>query len=323
MKKVYVALLAMLPLLAVAQSGINYQAVARNSSGNPLVNQNVGVSLTITDALSGGSTLYNETHNVTTNQFGLFSLVIGSGTPVTGTFGAIDWTSTDRFLNVQVDPAGGTSYIDMGTSQLLSVPYAKNAEKIGLYNSGTANPTRTIVQHSPAYPQYGLFYADLTDQFQFNGISQGVLTVAVDHNQVGINTTTIDPNARLHVEGNVRVKNGAEFVQATPTEINQTQTGTANLIPICYGSVAANGTINVNGSATNFTVTKTGTGSYEVSITGVNYFFSSFTTIASINSSSSIGFIGTNSANNNLVVRTYDTGGVAIDRPFNFVVYRP
>jgi hypothetical protein len=49
---------------------------------------------------------------------------IGSGTPVFGTFDAIPWATVNAWLAVEMDVNGGTNYVPMGESQLLSVPYA-------------------------------------------------------------------------------------------------------------------------------------------------------------------------------------------------------
>jgi hypothetical protein len=68
--------------------------------------------------------VYVETFNPTTTSLGLINLQIGLGTPETGTFGSISWGSAPFFMKVEIDPAGGTSYTDMGTTQLLSVPYS-------------------------------------------------------------------------------------------------------------------------------------------------------------------------------------------------------
>lgn len=127
------AALLSLSISAAAQvpQKINYQAVARNSAGTTLNSQPVSVRLTIHDGSAGGTTVYQETHNVTTNQFGLFNIAIGGGTPVTGTFSSIPWSAGDKYLQIELDPAGGTSYANMGTSQLLSVPYALYAASSG------------------------------------------------------------------------------------------------------------------------------------------------------------------------------------------------
>lgn len=119
---------------AQAPQGMNYQAVARNSSGAILPNQNIGIRITITDG-NGGSVLYEETHNTATNQFGLFTLNIGNGTAVTGTFSGIAWASVTPWMLVEMDPTGGISYVSMGSSQLLSVPYALSVAKVGQSSS--------------------------------------------------------------------------------------------------------------------------------------------------------------------------------------------
>jgi trimeric autotransporter adhesin len=108
---------------AQAPQAMNYQAVARDAAGVIYANQNISLRITITDG-SGGATLYRETHNTSTNQFGLFTLSVGMGTPVTGSFATISWETVNAWMAVEYDPAGGTNYTLMGQSQLLSVPYA-------------------------------------------------------------------------------------------------------------------------------------------------------------------------------------------------------
>ncbi len=116
---------------AQAPQAFNYQAVARNGSGQTLTNQSIGIRFTVTDAASGGTTLYEETQTKTTNQFGLFTAEVGKGTVASGAFNTIDWSAGDRYLQVAIDPAGGTSYTTLGTAQLLSVPYALYAANSG------------------------------------------------------------------------------------------------------------------------------------------------------------------------------------------------
>ncbi len=117
--------------LAQAPQAINYQGVARDASGNELANTNISLRLNILDGSAAGATIYQEEHSVTTNEFGLFSLQIGTGTATIGTFSSIDWGVNTRWLEVEMDPLGGTSYVNMGTSQLVSVPYALYAETSG------------------------------------------------------------------------------------------------------------------------------------------------------------------------------------------------
>lgn len=110
--------------------GIKYQGVARDNSGNILSNQLVNLRLTIIDNTPTGTQLYQETHSVTSNQFGLLNLVIGSGAIVQGVYANINWGNTDKFLKIEMDISGGTNFVSIGTSQFLSVPYALYAVDI-------------------------------------------------------------------------------------------------------------------------------------------------------------------------------------------------
>lgn len=120
--------------VAFAQSvpaGINYQAIARNASGAVYVNQPIAVKVSILQGGPEGLVQYSERHEVSTNVFGLFSFKIGGGIPLSGTFGGITWNTANQYVKTEVDPLGGTSYITVGTSELLSVPYALYAENGG------------------------------------------------------------------------------------------------------------------------------------------------------------------------------------------------
>ncbi|MGZ4034586.1 MAG: hypothetical protein ACXVP4_06945, partial [Bacteroidia bacterium] len=102
--------------------GINYQAVARNSSGNAIASTALTVRFTIHDVSGTGAVVYQETKTVTTNIYGLFTAVIGTGSPVSGTFSGINWGINDKYLEVEVDD--GSGYASMGATQMMSVPYA-------------------------------------------------------------------------------------------------------------------------------------------------------------------------------------------------------
>jgi trimeric autotransporter adhesin len=115
-------------ILAQAPQGINYQAVARNSSGNPLINTPLDVQFTVWDSPTAGSQLFQETHTgIVTNVYGLFTAIIGSANP--GGFSSINWAGGNRFLEVAVDD--GTGFISMGRMQMQSVPYALFAANAG------------------------------------------------------------------------------------------------------------------------------------------------------------------------------------------------
>ena len=116
-------------LLAQTPQAFKYQAVARDLSGNVLAAKNVSFRISILQGSAAGTSVYSEKHTKTTNAFGLVDLEIGNGSSPTGSFSAIDWAGNTYFLKVEMDPNGGSAYQLMGTSQLLSVPYAIQAEK--------------------------------------------------------------------------------------------------------------------------------------------------------------------------------------------------
>jgi hypothetical protein len=139
MKKVFVfTLLVLLSFLAQSQAPqfFNYQAVVRDATGNLLSNQTISLRISIVQGSLLGTTVYQETHSVVTNTYGQASLSIGAGTPGMGSFSAIDWSLGNYFVKTEVDVAGGSAYIFMGTSLLQSVPYALYAKTAG-YTSGT------------------------------------------------------------------------------------------------------------------------------------------------------------------------------------------
>lgn len=124
----FLCLLA-LNLKAQAPEGIVYQAEARDNVGNLMVNESLDVKITIFEDSSDGTTVWQGLHAITTNKYGMFVLVIGDGEKASADFefGAIDWASHSHFLNVQVKRAADKSWINMGTTQFLSVPYALHA----------------------------------------------------------------------------------------------------------------------------------------------------------------------------------------------------
>ncbi|MBI4647073.1 MAG: hypothetical protein HY738_10910 [Bacteroidia bacterium] len=149
------ACLQMAILLAQTPDGFNYQGVARNSTGTILLNQAISLRMSILQGSASGITVYSETHGATSNDYGVFDLVVGNGSVISGNFSTIDWGADIYFLKVEMDGTGGTNYEFMGTSQLLSVPYslhsktAENAHTVN-YDSITNIPANltTIVNNN-------------------------------------------------------------------------------------------------------------------------------------------------------------------------------
>jgi len=197
MKKLF-TLSALLLLLATAHAqspqAIPYQAAARSSSGEALVSTTISVRFSIHDATADGTVVYSETHSVTTSAQGMFSVNIGQGTPETGTFTAINWGTNAKYMQVELDPAGGSIYISMGTQQMLSVPYALHA---GTSGSSTG-------------------WADSAGSIHNTNTTQ----------RVGIGTPI--PAARLHVADSSVVFTGSEYIDPSTTAVDPPVSGPGN-----------------------------------------------------------------------------------------------
>ena len=128
-------------LFAQVPQAINYQGVARDASGNPLSNQNLGLRITIHNTTPNGPIDYQETFTATTNQFGLYTVQIGKGNPITGIFSAISWGTASHFFSVDIDINGGSNYVSAGVTEMISVPYALYAETAGNSTPGPTGPT--------------------------------------------------------------------------------------------------------------------------------------------------------------------------------------
>ncbi len=155
-------------LFAQAPQKVSYQAVVRNSSDQLVTNQLVGMQISILQGSAAGTAVYVETQSPTTNDNGLITLEIGTGT-TSDDFSAIDWTSGPYFIKTEIDPAGGTSYTISGTSQILSVPYALHAETAesitGVYSE--TDPVYALSQ--AAY----ITAADITNLSNLSGTNTG------------------------------------------------------------------------------------------------------------------------------------------------------
>lgn len=116
-----------LGLVAMSQEpqGINYQTVVRDDDGTILPSTEVSFQMAIRSGAPDGEVVYAETHTAITNAFGMVNLVIGSGTPQSGDFAAIDWTDDDKYLETSIDFGEGREYQVVGVTQFLSVPFSK------------------------------------------------------------------------------------------------------------------------------------------------------------------------------------------------------
>ncbi len=120
----------------IPPQAFNYSAVARNSVGVPIANSTIGIQISILKTTAIGAVQYSENHFVNTDAFGLFNLIVGAGSIQQGSMSAINWSSDNFYMKVGMDANGGTNFLTMGTTQLLSVPYALHAKTADSVTNG-------------------------------------------------------------------------------------------------------------------------------------------------------------------------------------------
>lgn len=241
-------------IFAQAPNSFNYQAVLRNGSGNLITSGLVDMRFTIRTGTNSGAIQYQETKTLTPNQYGLVNHAVGTGSVVSGTMAGVTWSAGDKYLQVEANTGGGM--VDLGTQQLVSVPYAISSgdnqwAKIGnsIINANTNGSvimsTPTVKYEVPAWTPSGnktviagnWFGEDTTyPQVRFTNALPGFIDIGQNSNgdfvvegndnarlvvtnggKVGIGTTT--PLYPLHVAGSVAATIGGWFHEYTSSTI--------------------------------------------------------------------------------------------------------
>lgn len=166
-----ILLLATSVLSAQAPQQFNFQGVARN--GATIVTGSISLQLSLHQGTADGPVVYREYHATTTNTAGVFNVLVGQGTALLGTFAGINWTVGPYFLQSELDPSGGLSFTDMGTTPLSSVPYALVAGKalIDAVDDGDSDPNNEI---------QNLTFSNLTKTLSISAGNSVVLPVGDD-----------------------------------------------------------------------------------------------------------------------------------------------
>jgi hypothetical protein len=135
-RALFFIILSLLVINTQAQTGLNFQGVARTSNNIILASQAISIKLSILQGSSTGTAEYTETRKVKTNAQGLFTAVIGDTGAITtlGNFATINWKLTPKFLKIEMDPAAGNNFITMGTTQFQYVAFAQFAKSVDADN---------------------------------------------------------------------------------------------------------------------------------------------------------------------------------------------
>ena len=128
--------ISMISVNSIAQTGLNFQGVARGSNNVILASQQISLRLSVLQGSALGDAEYIETRKVITNAQGLFAVVIGDADAIStvGNFNTINWKNTPKFLKIEMDAAAGNNFITIGTTQFQYVAYAQYAKTVDAEN---------------------------------------------------------------------------------------------------------------------------------------------------------------------------------------------
>jgi formylglycine-generating enzyme required for sulfatase activity len=166
------ALLISAMLLAQAPALIPYQAIARNAAGEPLASSTLNARFTIHDGTAAGTSVWQELQTVSTSALGLFTAQLGSSVSLSN----VNWANGAKFMQVEIDLGNG--FVDMGTQQLLSVPYAlySSAASNGVPSGGEQGQVLTNCNGVPTWTNNGLCPGTITAFNCAGATNQGTLT---------------------------------------------------------------------------------------------------------------------------------------------------
>jgi hypothetical protein len=176
---------------------INYQAAARRADGTPIVNQNINIKFEILQGSSSSSVIVSESQTVTTNALGLFATQIGKS----GLLNAVNWQNGPTFLHVQIDTANTNNFLDLGTQQFVSVPYAMHSADVP-----TSFTNNIITIGSKSYTLNSVSGSNATIT------PSGVLTVTASGNSF-----TVDAPAPQYDAATGNLVTGTSTINITPT----------------------------------------------------------------------------------------------------------
>jgi hypothetical protein len=162
-------LLIITSIFAQSPEKMSYQAVIRDAKDNLITGTLIGMEISILQNAVDGTVVYVERQFPTTNDNGLVSIEIGAGAVRSGDFTSIDWANGLFFIKTAIDLNGGSSYSIIGTSQLLSVPYALHAKM-------AENIVGDIAEKDPVYSvsqAKNITATDITNLSNLSGVNTG------------------------------------------------------------------------------------------------------------------------------------------------------
>ena len=161
-----------LATFAQAPQKFSYQSVIRNSGNQLVMNQQVGIKISILQGIANGAAVYAETHSPLTNANGLATIEIGGGSVLSGNFANINWASGPYFVKTETDLNGGSNYTITSTTQLLSVPYALYSNTV---SSSVSSSGDTLFIGNQSYIIPGISAANTSSGSNFLNIETALI----------------------------------------------------------------------------------------------------------------------------------------------------
>lgn len=222
-------LITTIGLWAQSPQSFKYQALLRDKNGVLIMDKTVSVRVGILQGSITGTSVYSETHSIKTSTSGTINLEIGKGTLRMGTFTSINWGKNSFFVKIEMDPAGGNAFELVGTSQLLSVPYALYAEK-----SGDEKWSQNGADIYYNLGKMGINSSSPATKLEINGGGDlDVLSIKNENNSSGL-TNLVASNTDFHASAFIGKRSRGTFLSPAPVLAGDRITGV-------YGSLFLNG----------------------------------------------------------------------------------
>ncbi len=302
--------------------GSNNTASGSNSTAMGSITNASGSRSTAIGSITSASGFASTAMGESTTASGNYSTAMGESTTASGFTSTAMGESTTASGSRSTAMGNNTSASGNGSTAMGdgTVSRAFASLTIGRFNdsiaaSSTTNwfdtdPVFIIGNGTASFARSNAFVVNKNGNTTINGAASISGNTNINGTATISGNTTI--NGTASISGNTNITG----------EVNRTATGAANLVPIAYGSIALDGTINTGTG--NFTVTKPATGQYEIVLTGISYITSGFITNVTVRAADgTVRIPVTTSINGDLVIRIYDLTNTKRDTDFHFVVYRP
>ena len=276
-----IASLGLQSLQAQVPQKMSYQAVIWDASNDLVVNQNVGVKVSVLMGSPSGTPVYIETHSATTNDNGLVSLEVGAGSVVSGVFSTIDWSTGSFYMKTETDPTGGSNYSIIAISQLLSVPYALYAASSGSSIPGPQGPAGPQGPQGPAGSGSNIDCStSLNSGFVVRGTGNGAWE-CTDHmvitstGRVGINATSPSSSYDLTIGSGGFLVNGTTTSSSIAGRLGVGTTSPSSSFDLTVGGggFLVNSSTSTSAIAGNLRIGSSSTASstYDLQVEGQSY----------------------------------------------------